>query len=213
MKIFIVSICVDYLDYLSFCFEKNKQTLKNNYYSIITAEKDKSTQKFCQENNINCYMTNEFYHNNNTFNKARALNAFFKNTSGPDDYEYILLLDSDCIIANITDHRSNNIIDTFNKLSNKNYECLYSCGRRVYNTFNDYCQHKYMQEGCNHIGYFQLFHRSNLKVFFESRNASLYDCMFADTFKEKKCLPCDVDHIGPTYINWDGRHPQSQIWR
>lgn len=213
MKILVVSICVNYLDYLSFCFEKNKKILLNNYYFIITAEKDRSTQEFCRQNNINCYITNEFYNNYNTFNKARALNSFFKNLSFKDSYEYILLLDSDCIISNITDPRSPSIIDIFDELPDKNNECLYGCGRRIYNTFDDYINKKYIQEGCFNIGYFQLFHKSKLKSFPEFRNASIYDCAFADTFKEKKCLPCDVDHIGPVCVNWDGRHPESQIWR
>jgi hypothetical protein len=214
MKILIVSICVNYLDYLSFCFEKNKEILLNNYYFIITTEKDTSTQEFCRQNDISYYITNEFYNNHNPFNKARALNFFFKNLPIKEDsYEYILLLDSDCIISNITDPRSTSIIDTFNQLSDKSNECLYGCGRRIYNTFDDYKNKKYIQEGCHIIGYFQLFHKSNLKNFSESRNASVYDCMFADTFKQKKCLPCDVDHIGPIYMNWDGRHPESQIWR
>lgn len=214
MKILIISVCVDYLDYLSFCFEKNKKILLNNYYFIITAEKDTSTQEFCRQNGINCYVTNEFYNDYNPFNKARALNSFFKNLPLKEDsYEYILLLDSDCIIYNITDERSLSIIDTFTQLPDKNNECLYGCGRRIYNTFDDYKNKKYIQEGCFNIGYFQLFHKSNLKNFSEFRNASVYDCMFANTFKQKKCLPCDVDHIGPVYMNWDGRHPQSQIWR
>lgn len=214
MKILIISVCVDYLDYLSFCFEKNKEILLNNHYFIITTEKDTSTQKFCRQRNINCYITNEFYYNNNTFNKARALNSFFNDLSLKEDsYEYILLLDADCIIHNITDPRSTSIIDVFNQLSYKNNKCLYGCGRRIYNTFDDYINKKYIQEGCFNIGYFQLFHKSNLKNFFEFRNASFYDCAFADTFKEKKCLACDVDHIGPICMNWDGRHPQSQVWR
>lgn len=217
MKILIVTVCVNYSDFLKFCFEKNKNTLQNHYYYIVTDSKDVATIEFCKSENIHCFVTDEFYSNHCSFNKARAINTLFKsNYIEYTDFEYVLLLDADCIVGNITDPRADNIIDTFINLSDKDIGSLYSCGRRIYNTLNDYNSLKFIQGGCNHIGFFQLFHKSNLffnsKYLLEYRNASVYDCELAKTFRGKRCLPCDVDHIGPIYMNWDGRHPKSQIW-
>lgn len=218
MKILIVTVCVNYLDFLSFCFEKNQNSLQKHYYYIITDSKDTATQEFAKSNNINYFVTDQFYTDYHPFNKARAINTLFREKLINDnlDYEYILLLDSDCIIDNLTDPRGNNILETFISLQDKNTEALYSCGRRIYNTIEDYNRGRFTQGGCHHIGFFQLFHKSNLfhnnKYLFEFRNASFYDCELSKNFRHKFCLPTDVDHIGPIYLNWDGRHPQSQIW-
>jgi hypothetical protein len=214
MKLLIVSVCVNYLDFLSFCFNKNKDSIQQHYYCIITNTKDVATQDFCSQNHINCFATDEFYHNNQPFNKGRAMNFFFKEFNTAElDFEYVLLLDSDCIFDNITDSRGNNVINSFLDLPDKNSDCLYSCGRRIYNTISDYNNKNFIQGGCHHIGFFQLFHRSKLRDGLpEFRNASVYDCEFAKRFSCHKCLGCDVDHIGPIYTNWDGRNPTSNKW-
>jgi len=213
MKLLIVSICVNYVDFLSFCFQKNQESLNNHYYNIITDSKDSDTQKFCYENNINYFVTDAFYAKNHKFNKGRAMNDFFDTKKFPQDFEYVLLLDSDCIFNNVTDPRSNNVLDCFLNLTDKNQECLYSCGRRIYNTLKDYNNLKFIQGNCYHIGFFQLFHKSKLDLRIpEYRNASVYDCELSKKFTKHRCLPCDVDHIGPIYMNWDGRHPKSNKW-
>jgi hypothetical protein len=214
MQLLIISVCVQYLDFLKFCFNKNKESIQQHHYFIITDSKDISTQEFCYQNTINYFITDEFYKNGDTFNKGRAINIFLKQQNLINyEYEYILFLDSDCIINDITDPRADNVLNNFISIDNKDTQCLYSCGRRIYNTLHDYNNNRFVQGGCNHIGFFQLFHKSHIKDGIpEFRNASVYDCEFTKRFSCKKCLSCDVDHIGPIYMNWSGRHPHSKEW-
>jgi hypothetical protein len=221
MKILIITVCVNYIDYLSFCFEKNKELFKNHYYYIITDSKDVATKNFCQDNNIKYFITDEFYHENKPFNKARAINTLFRKDiiqTDKQDFEYILLLDADCIIDNVKDSRGNSPLESFINMNDKdkNINCLYGCGRRIYNNMSDYNNSIYAQGSCNFIGFFQLFHKSNLfynsQYLFEFKNASYYDCEFSNRFACRKCISPDVDHIGPIYNNWDGRHPNSFVW-
>lgn len=221
MKILIITVCVNYLDYLSFCFEKNKKALSQHYY-IITDTKDTGTQNFCKDNGINYFITNAFYDNYCSFNKARAINTFFKQQQDLSDldFEYILLLDADTIINNLTDPRAlgnKNLIDFFIDLPDKDENCIYGCGRRIFKNLDDYNSGRFIQDGCFQLGFFQLFHRSkmffNSEYLIEHRDASVYDCELVKKFNCKKCLALDTDHIGSIYMNWSGRHPQSQVWR
>lgn len=222
MQILIVSVCVNYLDYLKFTFEKNKLILADHHYYIVTDQKDIATVEFCKTQDINCFTTNAFYDNWCPFNKARAINTFFKQQQDLSDlnFEYILLLDADTIISNLTDPRASenkNLINFFIDLPHKDENCIYGCGRRIFKNLDDYNSGRFRQDGCFQLGFFQLFHRS--KVFFNSeylmeyRNASVYDCELLKKFNCKKCLALDADHIGSPYMNWSGRHPQSQVWR
>lgn len=209
MKLLIVSICVNYLDYLRFCYQYNRDIVHKYDYNIVTDSKDLATKDFCHSNNISCFITDEFYYNYQPFSKGRALNTFFQqNQNKLSETDYVLLLDSDCILSQT--------LDCFEALNEHDIECLYSCGRRIFNDLNSFNNNSYTQGGCNHIGFFQLFHKSrilnNHAPFYEHRNASFYDDHFARSFSKQKCLPKDVDHIGPIYMNWDGRHPQSKQW-
>lgn len=197
----IVTVCVNYLDFLEHSYLENKDVLQNHNYWIITSPEDSKTQKFCNLNNINYYITNEFYKNGNSFNKAAAINSlFYSNTI--NHTEWILLLDSDIVIKDVIDSAYN---------INKDKKCLYSCGRKIYNTKGDYIDKIFIEEPCYFIGFFQLFHKDkilnsiNNKFLCEFRNSSVYDCQFADTFECKIDLEKYVDHLGPVAVNWDGR--------
>lgn len=204
----VATVCVNYLDYLEHSYLENKDALQNHNYWIITSPEDSKTQKFCSLNNINCHITNEFYKNGNSFNKAAAINSlFYSNKININYIEWILLLDADIIIKDVM-HKAYSI--------NKDKNCLYSCGRKVYNTKNDYINKIFIKEPCYFIGFFQLFHKDkilnsiNNNFLYEFRNSSVYDCKFADTFKCKIDLGEYADHLGRIAVNWDGRI--SQTW-
>ena len=213
MPFTIATVCVNYLDFLEPAYEQNKLALSDHYYWVITSSEDLKTQEFCKNNNINCYVTDSFYKNGNPFNKGAAINSLFlgndKLKVGLNNSEWVLMIDSDIVVKNLLDAAQN-----FQKENN----CIYSCGRKIYNTKNDYLNNKYNLGGCNFLGYFQFFHKDKILPYIdrnqgflhEFRNGSYYDCEFAQRFECQKCLPGDVDHLGPIYLNWDGRI--SQLW-
>lgn len=97
MNIKTISVCVNYLDLLSYTWPLNKSEIQ--HYTIITDSKDIQTQEFCKKNNINLFITDAFYNDNHKFSKSSALNAYFK-TLDIYSTEWILLLDSDIVLNN-----------------------------------------------------------------------------------------------------------------
>jgi hypothetical protein len=210
-KVQIISVCVNYLDYLGFTFKYNK-TFINKNLTIISDSKDSATHNFCNNNNIQLFISDDFYKNNSFFNKGAALNSYFRESFDPS-YSWILLLDSD-IILNKT------VINNINKIINNNLfinqESLFCSSRKIYNTIADFETNNLRSyEQCSGYGFFQLFSSIPIKqqlinkknIFFENTDASEYDIRFAYTsgyFKNLYSLGV-VDHIGPHGVNWKGR--------
>lgn len=224
MKLTTISISVNYLDLLDLTYHYNRNFLKD--YHIVTSESDTETYNFCKNNRINCWTTNAFYINKSKFNKGAALNAIFdgfKQTGLLNSLEWILLLDSDTIVSScmntIYENFDNNTVQNIckNSIDSKNItNCIYGCARRIYNSPNDLLKNNFWTEQTTDlIGYFQLFHISNIVediqknklVFYENKNASLYDDHFRDRWKKsnRKILDVYCDHIGPIAKNWNGR--------
>lgn len=209
----IVTTCVNYLDFLRVAYEYNKEIFNQNNYWIVTSNEDIDTQNFCKKNGIQVFSTDSFYINDAKFNKAEAINDFFRKKSEEIfENDWILLCDADIVAAPAVKYVSENI-------ANMNTKCLYSVGRKICLTRNDFITKKTKYEGCNFIGYFQLFHKENIKPHFDSYgwflpiydNCSGYDIDFKNRFKcyeEIKGLP--ALHIGEPCVNWHGR--KSEEW-
>lgn len=223
MNLITISVCVDYYDLLSITYKKNKKYFNDkNHYHIITSTNDQNTQNFCKLNNITCFITDSFYQNKSCFNKGAAMNAFMRNLNeNTKEINWILNLDSDIILnnslENFMNHMDNNSMYDQSK--------LYSCKRRIFRTQKDYVNNiYYIEKNCFFIGYFQLFHFSKLKpyfenkksskkIFYEHKNASKYDSKFRDQYwsvRHRKIIDGIVDHLGPTDTNWNGR--KTELW-
>lgn len=226
MNLTIITASVNYLDILAISYLYNKKFIDSKKYHIITSDSDESTLKFCKDNKINCWTTDAFYINNSKFNKGAALNTIFdgfKQTNLLDSLEWILLLDSDVIIADclekINYHFSNNSIGDITNgkvLEHEAHKYIFGCARRIYNTEQDFLNRNFWVENSTDlIGYFQLFHVSSIineikkdkSIFLQNNDASLYDNDFRDRWKPKyrKILNGYCDHLGPIAKNWKGR--------
>lgn len=212
MNLLTVTTCVEYSDFLSICIPKNISSLKN--WHIITTNEDIYTQNLCNQYNLECFITNSFYKNGSLFNKGAALNDFFlymMNTNKIDDFDWILLLDSDIIV--------NDSIESFNKglmLS----ENIYSCRRIIFENQQNFIDNKgILEQAMNFIGYFQLFNKDIIikdlvekkEIFQESADASTYDENFRDKYWNygfRNIIDGVVYHLGPTKRNWKGRKTQ-----
>jgi hypothetical protein len=235
MNITIVSVSVNYIDYLELTYKYNKNFIDNKNYHIITSNKDIITKNFCFKNKINCWTTDIFYYKNSFFNKGAVLNSFFENIKTIpkifNNLDWILLLDSDiiinkniqkikfCIENNCMSALCNSYVDSE---SIKDY--LYSCRRRVFLSKEDLENGLYYETEpkVEFIGYFQLFHISKIKkdldsnkiIFNEYSDASEYDSNFRDKYwrkKEMKPLNFYVDHLGPIANNWAGRKSKAFV--
>jgi len=218
-KVQIVSVCVNYLDYLEYTFKYNKKFINKNL-TIISDSKDSATHNFCNNNNIQLFISDNFYQNNSSFNKGAALNSYFRESFDPA-YSWILLLDSDIILNKRVVNNINN--NTINKLDGVAHEDLlkrnrsrlmgrrqhryvsikkepiFSCSRKIYNTITDFENNNiYNHEPCSGYGFFQLFASKEIKkqlinknnIFLENTDASKYDIHFAYNSGYFKNLYC-----------------------
>lgn len=47
MAFTIVTVCVNYVDFLEYAYPENKEALQGHDYWIITSSQDSKTQEFC----------------------------------------------------------------------------------------------------------------------------------------------------------------------
>jgi len=220
MRLITITVCVNYTDLLSISFYKNKHEIKNLH--VITSSSDIETQNFCTENNINVFITDQFYKNGSPFNKAAALNSFFNNTD-ISNYDWILLLDADIILNNainifsekLNQNSLNDIIYNKHVLINNSLEDLFfSCPRMICETAEQYILKNGFIEPIDFIGYFQLFKKYriegvlNNQIFVEFPTACNYDDAFRNMYwPDRKYAAINnlVYHLGPRATNWSGR--------
>lgn len=205
----VITVSVDYVDILEYVYTFNQSEISQLDWYIITSPDDIDTRLFCEKNRIQYYITNLFYINGAKFNKAGAINDFILSRNTIPDW--ILLLDSDIILSES--------IREFNKISNKQNNCLYGCKRNLYTSMKDHQSLKHTKDNYPFLGYFQLFHKDNIKSYLdkgqgfltETRNSAFYDKEFAQRFDKKHLLSTTVDHLGEVAVNWDGR--KSKPWK
>ena len=213
MKISIITVCVDYCQEMSHCYESNKEVYSKHDYWTITTPSDQDTINFCKDNNIHTYQTNAFYEVG-TFNKARSINQFFLNTPEVFNNDWILLTDSDMICA-----------DALQFWINEEYLrdpiSLYSARREF--ILDDGSIRKPLVDDLFY-GFFQLFHKQNIlpkieagkNFLYENHNAGYYDFIFKQQFKKFVLLePPEpyyphLIHYGTPGKYWDGKNnPQT----
>lgn len=94
IKLDYITACVNTLDYLQCSYELNKNEFDR--FTIVTSEKDKDTQKFCADNNLNCVVTELFYYQGRPFDRGLALNAAWQSLH--QDADWICHLDCDVFV-------------------------------------------------------------------------------------------------------------------
>jgi hypothetical protein len=97
MYLEIVMVCVDYSDFLAFTLPQAK--MNSDYLVVVTTPADQKTQKLCQYYNVECVVTNAFYEDGDSFNKAKGINAGMKYLSKRD---WVLHMDADIYLPSMT---------------------------------------------------------------------------------------------------------------
>lgn len=88
-----VTVCVNYADILKVTIPFNKPLFDN--WVIVTSPEDKETQDVCKYYNISCVVTDKFYEDNATFNKAKGINEGLKRLVKVD---WVVHIDADVIL-------------------------------------------------------------------------------------------------------------------
>jgi hypothetical protein len=90
MKLQVVTVSVNYSDFLVHTIEQNKRLFDR--WIIVTDTKDTITKQLCDKHGVTCIQTDVFYENGGIFNKYAGVNEGLKYV---DDDAWVLFLDSD----------------------------------------------------------------------------------------------------------------------
>ena len=93
MNLTCMTVCVNYSDYLERTMYWNVGHFDEHV--IVTSHRDTDTADVAYGYGIDVHKTSAFYHNDDPFNKARALNEAI-NTRAPDGW--VLLMDADILL-------------------------------------------------------------------------------------------------------------------
>lgn len=174
MRLEAVTVCVDYADFLAVTLPRNKDLF--DHYVIVTTERDNDTREVCRRYGVTCILTDEFYRDEDKFNKARGINKGLDQLSHQG---WVIHLDADIILP----PRFRSAL----REAHPDPKCLYGCDRVMVRSWQewkalnswDYVQHDWhcrvnfpkglsvgarwanSEYGYVPIGYFQMWHSSS----------------------------------------------------
>jgi hypothetical protein len=166
MKIEAVTVSINFSDYLREIV-RNKSLLDR--WLIITHKDDKDTINLCKSFKLEYMLTKKIYENNAQFAKGKAINEGLQCLDRDD---WILHLDSDILLPqNFRKYLNNISLDTHTMYWTDRYR---KDGSRVHRSVSA-------------LGFFQLWHSSETKVYPEqSHNAGYDDLLHRDFFENDK---------------------------
>ena len=151
----IVTVCVDYDDFLSLCLPTWKRF--TDLITVVTTPDDLRTQEICEKESAKCVLSYNLHKDNIKFNKSALLNDGLRSLENP---EWIWLLDADTHLGwegMIYEKRTvyklgfgNINFDALDK------EFLYQTKRRIFKDYASWKEGRYMENG--YWGYFHLYH-------------------------------------------------------
>lgn len=236
MKLQVVTVSVNYSDFLEHTLESNKKLFDK--WVIVTDLSDNKTKELCDRHGVHCVQTNAFYENGARFNKYAGINEGLKYV---DEDAWILFLDSDIVLH----YSTRRILEELHL----DETCLYGMDRlniqgatkwKEYRDNKDMLRenwllsteslqfgarlvHHYGHEGENGrfegwrpLGYFQLCHKTTFENYpQESKSADHCDLIFARRWPRSKrflipeiyAIHLESEHAGKA-MNWNGRKSQ-----
>lgn len=223
-----VTVCVNYSDFLRYTILFNKAVL--DYYVVVTSEEDEKTQKLCEFYNIKCVINT-----NNGFNKGKLINEGLHHLEHRD---WILHLDSDTVLLPLTKkilsdiELDKNYLYGVDRLMCPSYKEWLGFIENPIHLFTNYETYiipepwkigarfskKYYKDihlgkraGYIPLGYFQLWHSSNNKIYPEQYEAACDSDVYFSLKWERKCrqllpellvihLESEQNHMGTNWL-------------
>lgn len=214
MKIFGITVCVNYADLLAKSLDRWQVGLER--LIVVTSPADTATQTLCTHHNVETHLTNVFYANGAKFNKGAGLSEAIMATGWREGADWLLVIDADMVPP--TNWREQ--VEKAKPQPGKLYgsyrwavpettpleNCVSVRGRKMTQSWV--------------IGFFSLFHSTDPRVpkdpMFETHwtHAGNFDTSFSwlwggqDRFERQKhqvFLPLELIHLGEERRNWMGR--------
>jgi hypothetical protein len=92
MKIECVTVCVNFSDVLAFTMPLNKGQFDRMI--VVSDTQDEATKNLCSHQHVELLQTDDFYHSDQAFAKARGINAGLAKLNAAD---WIIHLDADVV--------------------------------------------------------------------------------------------------------------------
>lgn len=93
MKFECVIICVNFADILAHTLPLNKHHFDRMV--VVTDRKDEATRRLCDHHYVECLFTDEFYRDDQAFNKGRGINV---GLAALDAQEWVVHMDADIVL-------------------------------------------------------------------------------------------------------------------
>jgi hypothetical protein len=198
MKIEVVTVSINYSDYLERCIDQNCSLLDR--WIIVTSKTDIKTRDLCSQfDKIDIVLTKVPFVPGQTFPKGRMINEGFDEFYG---WEWLAHMDSDiCLPSNMRSVMDHMELEE---------DCLYGFDYRWMIGPNGE-RIRYMAPTERILGYWQMFHVDYIQPYPEnSMDAGVDDMDFNDLWhptKRKKIIGIVPEHYGVDNLNWKGRIP------
>jgi hypothetical protein len=125
MRIEAVTVCVDYADFLAVTLPYNLPLF--DHFVVVTTPRDTETRELCRKLGVTTILTEEFYRDGETFNKARGINKALDQLSHA---EFVCHLDADIVLPS---HFRASL-----RQSHPDPRVLYGCDRIMVRTAEDW---------------------------------------------------------------------------
>ena len=185
MRIEACLVCVDYSDYLIHTLPRNKDYFDD--IVVVTVERDKDTQKVCEDNDVKFVLSERLYENDDAFNKGKALNDGWNTMTRSD---WLCTFDADIILQ-----------ENFRELIEKEDlkpEYIHGTSRYKIMSYDDFLHWKTgfqiklsKRDPCYASGFFQLFNVKSSriedinKIYSEEITSALSDIKFRSKWADK----------------------------
>ena len=127
-KLEALTVCVNYSDYFEHVVEANYRIFDK--WVIVTTDDDFGTKALCATYGLSCVVTDVFYKNGASFNKAAGMNEGLKLISSD---AFVIFIDADIVLHDLTRH-------TFDSLKFEK-DTLYGCDRLICTGYDKYIKY------------------------------------------------------------------------
>lgn len=129
MRLEAVIVCVNFSDILAHTLPSNKAHFDR--LVVVTDTVDKATRQLCEHHYVECIATDEFYHSDQAFNKARGINTGLARLGASD---WVVHMDSDIVLPPRTR-------DFLARIVALDPTCIYGIDRLMCPDFNAWMRH------------------------------------------------------------------------
>jgi len=197
-----LTVCVNYHDLCTITLPVLRSQV--DHCVVVTSPQDVETRRLALKHHALVVVTDAFYRDGASFNKALALEEAVDAIEREGWNDWILHIDADVLVPNDMRHR----------LPELQEDTMYGSPRLMAYTKEDLDKQTLVDARDGEMaGWFQLFYGAGLtRPWYDVtwKHAGGYDSEFWQRFQRREWVPFKVIHLGKDGQNWHGR--QTDFW-